>query len=414
MNVNTLRWLSLENLDNEEWKDIPGYEGIYEASSFGRIKSKERVVGNYYCRERILMQKIKQNYLYVNLSKEGNSKTIRVHRLIAMAFLPNPYNFPEVNHKDENPMNNTLENLEWCSQSYNLQYGTRIERGQLTKKLNKIKTAQKESLVKSQERENAYFQFVENLDNEEWRPVVGYENLYEISSCGRLKSLYHKIPFIVRTKTTRKGRINANLHRNGKYSSFGIHVLVAKAFIPNPNNLTEINHKDENPQNNNVENLEWCSHEYNMHYGTIYQRISSKLTNCKTTSKPVAQYKLNGEFIRIWPSIREVKRTLYIKGWKTICSACNGKSHSAAGYQWRYIGEGEVPSPNIGPCRRRCSTSPKTVYKYSLDKTFVCSYESVTEAARSVNISASNISACIKGKQKSAAGYLWFGKKSDS
>lgn len=399
-----------ENFEGELWKDIPGYEGFYEASSFGRIRSKERTVRNYYCRERILMQSVKHHYLYVTLSKDGKTKNIRVHRLIAITFLPNPKHLSDVNHKDENPLNNKVDNLEWCSNSYNLQYGTRIERGQETRRRKKDGIV--ENGVSSKQQEDTVFDLpFNNLEGEEWRPVSGYEGLYEISNYGRLKSLHHKIPYIVRANTVKSGRMNAHLHRNGKDRSIGVHVLVAKAFIPNPNNFKEINHKDENPLNNHVNNLEWCSHNYNMHYGTLCQRLSIIQKNHPSTSKPVAQYSLEGIFIKTWPSIREIKRSLNAAGWKNISYVCRGKLHSALGYQWRYVEKGKVPERNIGPCARRCSTAPKMVYQYTTDKVFVRSYDSVTAAGLSVKISGTNISACIKGKQKSAAGFLWFDKR---
>lgn len=110
----------------EIWKDIQGYENLYQVSSMGRVKSL-----NYKRtgKERILNpQKDKNNYLKVSLSKEEKIKQYFVHRLVAQAFIPNPDNLPQVNHKDENPNNNCVDNLEWCTQKYNINYGTRLER----------------------------------------------------------------------------------------------------------------------------------------------------------------------------------------------------------------------------------------------------------------------------------------------
>ena len=102
----------------EIWKDISGYEGLYQASSFGRILSLKRGI--------ILKQQLNPSgYYYVALSKDGKGKRFLVSRLIAKNFIPNPYNLPEVNHKDENPKNNAVENLEWCSVAYNNTYGNR-------------------------------------------------------------------------------------------------------------------------------------------------------------------------------------------------------------------------------------------------------------------------------------------------
>ena len=107
----------------EEWKPIPGYEGMYEVSSYGRVRSYKQQ------KERILSPgKDGSGYYFVNLCKDGKVKMCTIHRLVAEAFIPNPINFPVVNHKDETRTNNYFENLEWCTQAYNLAYGTRLQR----------------------------------------------------------------------------------------------------------------------------------------------------------------------------------------------------------------------------------------------------------------------------------------------
>lgn len=114
----------------EIWKDIPGYEGLYQVSNLGRIKSilfRNRQIE--YKRERILIpQPNGTGYLKTILSKNGIFKQYLIHRLGAMAFLPNPENLPQINHKDENKHNNKVDNLEWCTEKYNHEYGTRINR----------------------------------------------------------------------------------------------------------------------------------------------------------------------------------------------------------------------------------------------------------------------------------------------
>lgn len=132
-------YLHAERITNmtEEWRDIPGYEGLYQASNLGRVKSlarnmvefhkATRYVRNYP--ERILSQGDDGNgYKLCWLSKGGKGKSIRTHRLIALAFLPNPNGFRYVNHKDENKSNNNVDNLEWCTPLCNANYGTAVER----------------------------------------------------------------------------------------------------------------------------------------------------------------------------------------------------------------------------------------------------------------------------------------------
>ena len=101
---------------NEEWRDIPGYEGLYQVSNLGRVKSLEKIdARGWHRKEKILVQIDNMHgYYQLMLYKNKNKKKISVHRLVALAFIPNPNNYPCVNHKDENPSNNCIENLEWC------------------------------------------------------------------------------------------------------------------------------------------------------------------------------------------------------------------------------------------------------------------------------------------------------------
>lgn len=112
----------------EVWRYIKGYEGLYQVSSIGNVRSLERETRQgkgYYKREgKVLKPSIgKDGYLRVHLSKDGKKSTVDVHRLVAIAFIPNEEGLPCVNHKDENKTNNVIENLEWCSYSYNNRYG---------------------------------------------------------------------------------------------------------------------------------------------------------------------------------------------------------------------------------------------------------------------------------------------------
>ena len=118
----------------EEWRPVCGFEGLYEVSNLGRIKSLSRIIRANTCGKRIIPERILSNcingsgYCTVVLCKNGKHTTFLVHRLVAEAFIPNPNNYPQVNHKDENPSNNCVENLEWCDQKYNSNYGTRNKR----------------------------------------------------------------------------------------------------------------------------------------------------------------------------------------------------------------------------------------------------------------------------------------------
>ena len=172
--------------------------------------------------------------------------------------------------------------------------------------------------------------FVSMKENIEiWRPVIGYEN-YEISSLGRIRN-------VITGKVLKplKGK-NGYLHIDLKSKHCYIHRLVAEAFIPNPDNLPLINHKDENPLNNCVDNLEWCTHKYNINYGTAIQRRIKTQLNSSIFSKPVGQYSLDGTLIKVYPSQCEaVRQTGFSQG--NIWSCCLGKRKTHKGYIWRYV-----------------------------------------------------------------------------
>lgn len=119
----------------EIWKAVKGYEGFYEVSNFGNVRSLDRVIkskhnGTTLRKGRILIPfyEEKKRYYQISLTKDRKVKKYRVHRLVAVAFLENPFNYTDVNHKDEDKTNNNVDNLEWCTRKYNNNYGTKPER----------------------------------------------------------------------------------------------------------------------------------------------------------------------------------------------------------------------------------------------------------------------------------------------
>lgn len=170
-----------------------------------------------------------------------------------------------------------------------------------------------------------------------FKPVSGYEDLYEVSNMGRVKSLDrsdclgHRVTEKILKTWVTNNYFTVCLRRDGDKKFCRVHRLVAQAFIPNPDNLPYINHKDENKVNNRVENLEWCTAKYNNTYGTAIERRS------KTISKPVYQYTLDGKFVREWFSATEVQQQT---GWNhcNIAACCRGdrRFKSAYGFRWSY------------------------------------------------------------------------------
>lgn len=171
---------------------------------------------------------------------------------------------------------------------------------------------------------------------EVWKDIKGYEGLYQVSNLGRIKSLrvwagnkftkkYKKREKILKQGLQKNGYCFILLYKGKKPKTFRVHRLVAQAFIENPNMYSEVNHKNKNKQNNNVDNLEWCTRNYNMIYGGIDKK---KL-------KKVLQFNKDGVFIKEWDSIINVCKILDINH-SSIVNNCRGRRHSAGGYIWRY------------------------------------------------------------------------------
>lgn len=158
---------------------------------------------------------------------------------------------------------------------------------------------------------------------EKWLPVVGYEGLYEVSSLGRVRSLPRNTTKgkILAQQITKFGYLKVALVKNNVPKFFQVHRLVAISFIPNPNNLPQVNHINENKLDNRVENLEWCTAKYNMNY---------------SNAKRVAQNTLDEKLVAIYPSLIEASnQTGFWYG--NISRCCLGKRKTAYGYIWKYI-----------------------------------------------------------------------------
>ena len=154
--------------------------------------------------------------------------------------------------------------------------------------------------------------------------VVGYEGIYGITSCGKVWS-YRNEKFLT-PLVGKDGYLFVHLYKDGKMKNYKIHRLVAEAYIPNSENLPQINHKDENKTNNCLQNLEWCDASYNINYGTRNKKVSNSL------KKPILQYTLDGEFVKEWPSARDVGKEVRVN----IGYCLRGRNKTAYGYKWVY------------------------------------------------------------------------------
>lgn len=164
---------------------------------------------------------------------------------------------------------------------------------------------------------------------ETWKPINGYEGNYEVSNFGNVRTLRRQGSHggLLKQQLTRKGYLAVSLCRNNHYKRLAVHRLVAITFISNPMNYPCVNHKDENKLNNCVDNLEWCTYQYNNSYGTCRQRTS------ESKYKPCVGRWPNG-IERVFPSCTIAAReTGLTQG--NIWSACN-THHRAGGIEWKY------------------------------------------------------------------------------
>ena len=181
-------------------------------------------------------------------------------------------------------------------------------------------------------------------ENEIWKDIVGYEGWYKVSNKGNVYSVERKDSlgrktggFMISSRRHTQGYLQADLRKDGIRKSKLIHRLVAQAFIPNPNGLPQINHKDEVKDNNNVENLEWCTSEYHLNFGTLKKRIGRKL------SKRVKAVNVKTGKVITFNSTREAERKGYDSG--AVSLACRGVYNTGGGnlykgHRWFYE-EGE-------------------------------------------------------------------------
>lgn len=178
---------------------------------------------------------------------------------------------------------------------------------------------------------------------EEWRAVSGYKGLYEVSNCGRVRSLPREVNtkggkkrfapgYILKPFESKWGYYLVGLSIGQKKTTCSIHRIVASAFIPNPDNLPCVNHKDENRKNNHVNNLEWCTYSYNALYG---KAIEKKRNAGCFREKKVEQLDYDGNVLNEYVSLHDAGRKSGVD-YRCIWEVCKGKRPTAGGYKWRY------------------------------------------------------------------------------
>lgn len=196
---------------------------------------------------------------------------------------------------------------------------------------------------------------------ENWKSITGFEGLYKISTKGRVKSLSRKVynqngPYQIRERilktTLNDGYVYCKLYKEAVQHTIRVHRLVAKAFMPNPENKPRVNHLNSVRNDNRIENLEWATISEDLKHAYKY---GNKVSNFVNKGKfgddhPMSvaryQYRLNGEFVARYGSSGEAERMTGIS-YKSIMEACSGRNKTAGGYIWQYEDDSGADHPSV-------------------------------------------------------------------
>lgn len=368
-------------MSEEIWKAIEGWNGKYEISSTGIVRTRYRyghLKDEYYYP---IAHFTKTGYKVHLYGPDGHIEDRSIHLLMAEAFLENPNGYSLVRHKDGNLKNNVLENIEWWGGIQDCDYNNSFSK--------------------------------EELESETWKDIAGTDGKYKVSSLGRVICMrYHNADRIkmMRPHMNRKGYLLTSIvYKNGVRKDRALHILVAEAFIdnPDPEHFTMVDHIDENKQNNRVGNLQWLDNRTNSIRGTAITRMTKNIKPITDSfRKPILQYDLKGNFIAEYPYMTMASEKTGVN-IQTIRRSATGNPTKNSRFIWRYKDRDIIPAhPPIPHAPARNS---RPVIQMTQDGTIINTYGSARDAVKALNrpIHSRQISDCCKGRCKSAYGFVW-------
>jgi hypothetical protein len=413
----------------EEWRVINNYPN-YSVSNLGNVMNTTT--------NRMLKPTLKGGYHLVSLVNTNGHKPNRIHRLVAMAFIPNPENKAEVNHKNKIKTDNRLENLEWMTHLENMQHKSiglvyksnkhkpvfRHDKrnGSILQRFDSIEDAgvwatQNQFASNAHNGRNAIgnclnglsssaygfawtYDEIQSEEGEEWREIdftklfdepneIDASKHYFVSNLGRFRNSSGII--MADYKVNENGYIRVFVFKK----TFALHRLVAMTFLDNPENKEHVNHKDGEKLNNAVENLEWCTNQENQ-----IHKFQAGLGNNFT--RKIKQYDLEGNLIQKHDSITSAAKEVGVSK-DSIRGVLINHRKTSAGFVWKYdedefdFSEKITINPNIG----------RPVGQYDLDNNLVKVHKFAADAWRETGVHKNNIRAAINNIQKTAGGFVW-------
>lgn len=412
----------------EEWRVITEFPN-YSVSNLGNVINNKT--------NRNMKLNNKGGYYNISLKNNNCRKSLKVHRLVALAFIENPENKKTVNHKNKNKLDNTVKNLEWATmedqskhKSIELIYKSnknklinRLDKitGEILQNYNSIEDAgiwafENKLTSNSHNGRNAIgncinglsnsaygfrweFDKIKDKENEEWREI-NLQNLFEeekefdkkyyVSNLGRFKNSYGII--MENYKVNKNGYIRVYICNK----TFLLHRLVALTFLENPENKETVNHMDGNKLNNTIDNLEFATNKEQQKH-----KFENNLGNNFT--RKIRQYDLNWNLIKVHTSISIAAKEMNISK-SSIQGVLLGNRKTAGGFIWKYVEDENINfsekitiNKNIG----------RKVCQYDLDMNLIEIHNSIAEASKKVNSHKNNIWGVINNLRKTSGGFIW-------